>query len=194
MGKSPSPGAIVLFDGTSTDAFDGGRMTDDGLLMAGGTTKQPVQDFYLHLEFRTPYMPYARGQGRGNSGVYIQRRYEVQILDSFGLPGEINECGALYRQKSPDVNMALPPLSWQTYDIYFTAARFDTAGNKVIPARIIVLHNGVAVHSNHEIVAKTGVGQQEGPAPLPILLQFHGNPVVFRNIWLAPLVSNASCP
>ena len=129
-------------------------------------------------------MPSAAGQGRGNSGVYVQRRYEVQVLDSFGLDGVENECGALYRQKAPDVNMCLPPLSWQTYDIWFTAARFDAEGNKIANARITLLHNGVPVQNDYEITGKTGAGKPEGPEPFPILLQNHGNPVQYRNIWL----------
>ena len=132
-------------------------------------------------------MPTARGQARGNSGVYIQRRYEVQILDSFGLEGVFNECGALYRQTPPDLNMCLPPLAWQTYDIWFTPPRFAADGKtKLANARITVLHNGVPVHWHREITAKTGGGQQEGPEPLPIQLQDHGNPVMFRNIWIVP--------
>jgi hypothetical protein len=187
MGQPPPPGAVVLFGGADTQRLEGAKVTPDGLLQAGVLTKLPVGAFRLHLEFRTPYMPRARGQGRGNSGVYIQQRYEVQILDSFGLEGIENECGGLYRQTRPDQNMCLPPLSWQTYDIWFTPPRF--AGDrktKVANARITVLHNGVPIHAHREITAKTGGGKQEGPQPLPINLQDHGNPVVFRNIWLIP--------
>lgn len=184
LGAVPPRGAVVLFDGTSADQFNGTKVTPDGLLEVGGTTKVSVHDFRLHLEFRLPYMPYATGQGRGNSGVYIQQRYEVQILDSFGLEGVANECGGLYKQQAPDVNMCLPPLVWQTYDIWFTAARFDDAGHKIANARITVLHNGVAVHHCREIVSKTGAGKPESPEPLPILLQNHGNPVHFRNLWI----------
>src|SRR5262245_13910021 len=129
MGVPPPPGATVLFDGHSTDQFQpGAKVTPDGLLMAGVMTKMPVQAFRMHLEFRTPYMPTATGQARGNGGVYIQRRYEVQILDSFGLGGAFNEAGSLYRQTPPDMNMAFPPLTWQTYDIWFTPPRFDYDG------------------------------------------------------------------
>ncbi len=184
MSASAPSQAIILFDGSSTENLEGADVTEDGLLEVGTTTKIPVRDFRLHLEFRLPYMPYAAGQGRGNSGVYIQRRYEVQILDSFGLEGLFNECGALYRQQPPDINMCLPPLSWQTYDIWFRAARFDDEGNKTENARITVLHNGVPIHSNREIAAKTGAGLPEGPEPMPILLQDHGNPVHFRNVWI----------
>jgi hypothetical protein len=138
----------------------------------------------MHLEFRTPYMPQARGQGRGNSGVYIQGRYEVQVLDSFGLEGADNECGGLYKQRAPLVNMAFPPLAWQTYDIDFTAPRFDAAGKKTHNARITVRHNGVVVHNDVEITAKTGGGAPEGREARPIKLQDHGNPVHYRNIWI----------
>jgi len=203
LGAAPPPSAVVLFDGTSADQFHNAPMTDDGLLQVGGTTKLPVHDFRLHLEFRLPYMPHATGQARGNSGVYIQQRYEVQILDSFGLEGVANECGGLYRQQAPDVNMCLPPLVWQTYDIWFTAARFDDEGHKLANARITVLHNGVPIHNNREIVAKTGAGKPESAELLPILLQNHGNPVHFRNIWIvlepeatkaAPCYQPARCP
>lgn len=184
LDAAPPHNAVILFDGTSAEQFTGTNVTEDGLLDVGGLTKFPVHDFRLHLEFRLPYMPYAQGQGRSNSGVYIQQRYEVQILDSFGLEGEPNECGGLYRQQSPDVNMCLPPLVWQTYDIWFTAARFDDEGNKIANARITLLHNGVAVHYGREIPTKTGAGKPESPEWLPILLQNHGNPVRFRNIWI----------
>ncbi len=182
----PPAGAIVLFDGTNTAQFQNGKMTADRLLEAGAITKMPVSDFQLHLEFRTPYMPYARGQGRGNSGVYIQQRYEVQVLDSFGLEGADNECGGLYKQQRPAVNMCLPPLSWQTYDIYFTAARWTASGQMLAPARITVIHNGEPVHLNYELTAKTGGGKAEGAEPFPILLQNHNNPVAYRNIWIVP--------
>ena len=185
LGARPAADATVLFDGTSVEHWRDAKVTEDGLLMAGVMTQMPVQDFYLHLEFRTPYMPYARGQARANSGVYIQRRYEVQILDSFGLKGVGNECGALYRQQQPDLNMCFPPLSWQTYDIQFTAAQWNTAGEKTANARLTVLHNGEPIHSDRELSNKTGAGKPEGPEPLPIYLQDHGNPVQFRNVWIS---------
>ncbi len=184
LGALPPYGATVLFDGKHAERFDSGAKIDGGLLAEGARTKEPVGDFYLHLEFRLPFMPYARGQGRANSGVYIQQRYEVQILDSFGLAGEVNECAALYRQTGPRVNMCLPPLTWQTYDIFFHAARWDSQGEKIRKARITVLHNGVAVHKQHEIENKTGAGKAESAERLPILLQNHGDPVRFRNLWM----------
>lgn len=187
LGRAPPSGAVVLFDGGSTDLFQGGKVTPDGLLQAGVLTKSPVGAFQMHIEFRTPFMPTARGQQRGNSGVYIQQRYEVQVLDSFGLEGAENECGGLYRQVKPDVNMCLPPLAWQTYDIWFTPARFARDGTtKIANARISVLHNGVPIHWQREIIAKTGGGKAEAPLALPINLQDHGNPVMFRNIWIVP--------
>lgn len=184
LGLVPPADAIRLFDGTDTGELSNLKISTSGLMEVGAITKRKFSDFRLHLEFRTPYMPAARGQGRGNSGVYIQQRYEVQILDSFGLAGEFNECGSLYRQTPPDLNMCLPPLSWQTYDIVFTAARFDAETKvKTSPARITVYHNGVAVHDDRAIASKTGAGQAEGPTTNPILFQNHSDPVRFRNVW-----------
>ena len=180
----PPPGARVLFSGRDARQFAKGVVTADHLLVAGADTCLPFGDFTLHLEFRTPYMPRARGQGRGNSGVYIQERYEVQVLDSFGLDGTDNECGSLYRQRAPVMNMSFPPLSWQTYDVDFSAARFDATGKKTRNARITVRQNGVIVQNDVEITSKTGAGAAEGPDPRPIKLQDHGNPVHFRNIWI----------
>jgi hypothetical protein len=203
LGMAPPPGATVLFGNGTTDQLQGAKLTDDGFLRAGVLTKMPVGAFRLHLEFRTPFMPTARGQARGNSGVYIQQRYEVQILDSFGLEGAENECGGLYRQTRPDLNMCLPPLAWQTYDIWFTPARFAADGKtKLQNAEISVLHNGYPVHWQRSVIAKTGGGRQEGPERLPINLQDHGNPVAFRNIWIVPatsggyvqVASSNSCP
>jgi hypothetical protein len=159
-------------------------MTEDGLLMEGVTSKQLFQGFTLHVEFRTPFMPQARGQGRGNSGFYAQGRYEVQILDSFGLKGENNECGGIYGIARPKVNACLPPLAWQTYDVEFTAAEYQN-GQKTKPARMTVRHNGVLIHEGVELPkATTAAPVKEGPEPGPIYLQNHGNPVRFRNIWL----------
>ena len=184
MGVAPPFGATTLFCGTHTWNFKDAKVTPEGLLQEGTELVTPYQDFMLHLEFRLPYMPYATGQARSNSGMYLQSRYEVQILDSFGLDGEFNECGALYRYKTPDVNMCLPPLSWQTYDIQFQAARFDSAGKKTQNAKITVWHNGVKVQDHFEIERKTGAGQQESAQALVTKIQNHSNPVRFRNIWI----------
>lgn len=192
IGARPPAGATVLFCGRDAREFSTGVVTPDHFLVAGSDTKQPFRDFTMHVEFRTPYMPAARGQARGNSGVYIQGRYEVQVLDSFGLPGENNECGGLYKQRAPLVNMCFPPLTWQTYDIDFTAAKFDGDGKKTGNARITVRHNGVIIHDNVEITAKTGGGAAEAPDARPIKLQDHGNPVHFRNIWIVERQPGAS--
>jgi len=167
----------------ATQMFTQAELTEDGYLQ-GNTLFLPMfRDFDLHLEFKVPFVPERRGQNRGNSGVYLQSRYECQILDSFALPIEIDGCGALYRQRKPDVNACLPPLSWQTYDISFTAARFGSDGTKMRNARITVWLNGVKVHDDVELKNKTGAGRPEEPTQLPIRLQDHGNPVHFRNIW-----------
>lgn len=184
LGRACPDSGDPLYTDEWKQGFVKARRTKDRLLMVGTETKYPVRDSLLHLEFRLPYMPYARGQGRGNSGVYIQSRYEVQILDSFGLEGKNNECGSLYTYKAPDVNMCLPPLAWQTYDIEFRSPRFDASGRKYQNATLTVWHNGVLVQNRFDVERKTGAGQQEGPVLLPTKLQDHGNPVHFRNIWV----------
>jgi len=193
---------IVLFDGKDFSQWtheDGKPVRweiADGTMKAipktgSIVTKQNFQDFKLHVEFKIPQMPPdVKGQGRGNSGVYLQRRYEVQILDSYGLEPTKDGCGSLYQQKAPDKNVCKQPGEWQSYDITFRAARFKGQGEnlkKVENARITVLHNGVLIHDNVELPDKTGAGRPEGPEPGPILLQEHSNEVWFRNIWIAPL-------
>ena len=186
LGAKPPKGAVILFDGDKhgADQWKGGRQTKDGLLMEGCTSKRTFGDFKIHFEFRTPYKPKARGQGRGNSGVYAHGRYEVQILDSFGLEGRHNECGGIYSTKAPKLNMCYPPLTWQTYDVDFTAAKFKD-GKKVANALMTVRHNGVVIHDktvcDHSTTASP---MREGPQPGPVFFQNHGNPVRFRNVWV----------
>lgn len=185
MHALPPQGATILYGGSgSTLGFVSPTITSEGNLLAGTVTSETYTDFRLHAEFRLPYKPEARGQARGNSGFYLQSRYEVQVLDSFGLEGVENECGALYKTKRPDFNMCFPPLSWQTYDIDLTSPRFNADGEKIANMRITVWQNGVMIHNNVEIPNKTGGGAQEAPLPLPTKLQDHSNPVVYRNIWL----------
>jgi len=192
LGAAAPEGAVVLFDGTDTKAWASGKMDDEKRLLAlsGPVTRDAWQDFRLHLEFWVPFNPTARGQGRSNSGVYLQRRYELQICDSFGnfgaKPRAGDTCGELYRTTPPLVNACLPPLTWQTYDIDFTAPRFDAAGAKTAPARLTVRLNGILIHDNIAVPGKTGSGQPEGPKALPLNLQNHGSPVFFRNVWLQP--------
>lgn len=188
LGKQAPSNAITIFDGRTSEYLKNGAVDENGLLKEGCEIVTPANDFTLHLEFKLPYMPNARGQGRANSGVYIHSRYEVQVLDSFALDGVFNECGALYRYQPPQVNMCLPPLTWQTYDILYVAPRFDPNGNKIKNAVISVHHNGVPVQEQFEIERATGAGQRvgEGPNPLPIKLQNHSNPVRYRNIWMIP--------
>lgn len=184
LGEKPPAGAVVLFDGTTADKFDGGELTDEGWLKAGCKSKDTFGDCQIHLEFRTPFMPDSTGQGRGNSGLYIQDRYELQVLDSFGCEGLNNECGGFYTLRAPIENMCFPPLVWQTYDIDFTAAKFDADGNKTDNARVTVRHNGVVIHENVELVKETPGGQPESAAPGPLQLQDHNDPVVYRNVWV----------
>ena len=183
LGAKPPQDATVLFDGSTADGFDNGKIVQENLLLADCSSKLKLQDHVLHLEFRTPFKPYARGQGRGNSGMYVQSRYEVQVLDSFGLDGKNNECGGIYSISEPAVNMCYPPLQWQTYDYEFTAARYKD-GDKVKNARVTIRHNGVVIHEDLELPNHTPGRQAEGPEAAPLYLQGHGNPVVYRNIWV----------
>ncbi|HLU50079.1 MAG TPA: DUF1080 domain-containing protein, partial [Planctomycetota bacterium] len=188
LGKEPPRAAHILFDGSSTWRFKDGRKTEDGLLEQGAVTHERFGDGTLHIEFRTPFRPGARGQDRGNSGVYLQGRYEVQVLDSFGLEPKHDDCGGIYEIAAPQVPMCFPPLSWQTYDIEFREARFDSAGQVVEPARMTVWHNGVLVHENVPVERATRaalIGEVK-PEPGPLYLQDHGNPVRYRNIWFLP--------
>lgn len=191
LGAKPPKGAVVLFDGRNTDAWENGKMID-GLLQATNViSKQSFASYQLHLEFRTPYMPAARGQGRGNSGIYHSGRWETQILDSFGLEGKDNETGGIYSVAQPRLNMCLPPLAWQTYDVDFTAAKFDAEGKRIAWPRITVKLNGVLVHEDLELTKEytasaplnTPLTSPEGP----VFLQNHNNPVAFRNIWIKPV-------
>ncbi len=187
LGAKPPRDAVVLFDGSvnSTKNFHRGQLVLGNLLNHDCESKQKFGDHELHLEFRTPYMPFARGQGRGNSGMYLQGRYEVQVLDSFGLTGKNNECGGIYSIFDPKVNMCLPPLSWQTYDVDFTAARYEhNNGKKIKNARATIRHNGVIIHDNRELPQGTPGKNAEGDTPGILYLQGHGNPVVYRNIWV----------
>lgn len=184
LGAAPPQGAIVLFGGSAANDFDPGTLSDEGWLIAGQNSKRKFGSCQLHVEFLLPFMPEARGQARANSGCYLQGRYEVQMLDSFGLKGENNECGGIYSIKAPDVNMCFPPLAWQTFDIDYTAATYEN-GNKTKNARMRVRHNGVVIHNDVEVPKNTTAAPvPEGPDAGPIYLQNHGNPVRYRNIWI----------
>jgi hypothetical protein len=190
LGAEPATGAVVLFDGQGADLWENGKM-ENGLLQATGcTSKQLFTDYKLHLEFRTPYMPAARGQGRGNSGIYHSGRWETQILDSFGLEGRDNEAGGIYSVSKPRLNMCLPPLAWQTYDVDFTAAKFDADGKRTAWPRITVRLNGVLVHEDLELpkdfTTAAPINKPLNGPEGPVFLQNHSNPVVFRNIWVVP--------
>ncbi len=185
MGAKPPAGAIVLFDGSNTEEWVNGRIQEGNLLAVGTQTRRSFKNYTVHAEFRTPFMPFARGQGRGNSGFYCNDQYEFQILDSFGLTGENNECGGYYSFAKPALNMCLPPLAWQTYDIDFSMAQFDAEGKKTKPAIATVKLNGVVVHDKYEIPKFNGGGGLSDEAkPGPIMFQDHGNPVHFRNVWI----------
>ncbi len=189
MGQEPPADAIVLFDGTNKDEWNGGRLDEETkLLNTDGKdmrTKRNFNNYVMHLEFMLPFRPDARGQGRGNSGFYQVDHYEMQILDSFGLEGLDNECGGIYKKAIPKVNMCFPPLVWQTFDVDFTNAVRDENGNKTKNAVMSVKHNGVVIYENQEINGPTG-GHRNDPegTPGPIKLQGHGNPLQFRNIWI----------
>jgi hypothetical protein len=190
LGEKPPEGAVILFTKEGDEAnWTNGKiveLSDGKFLNVGIKSKEKFGAFKAHIEFRTPWMPKSTGQGRGNSGVYIQDRYECQVLDSFGLSGENNECGGIYTQHKPKVNMCLPPLAWQTFDIEFTPAAFG-GDKKVKNARATIHHNGVLIHDNVEFPNECPGGQKESAAPGAFQFQNHGDPVVFRNVWVLPV-------
>ncbi len=167
---------------------------EDGVLIASPVwdslvTADAYRDMRLHVEFRVNETEPGERESRGNSGIYIQQRYEVQILDSFGVPEsgyEAFDCGSLYRLKKPDEIACRPAGTWQSYDIVFRAARFD-GDQKTENARITVIHNDRLIHDDFELPRKTGAGQKEGPQPGLLKLQGHHNEVAFRNVWIDPV-------
>ncbi len=205
LGEAPPAGAVVLFDGDSVTAWNNAVLDSTHALRAdetstGAFTKQLFGDFTLHMEFYLPFEPGNSGQERGNSGVYLQGRYELQILDSFGESlanlavsdtlDPARQCGAFYEQSAPLTNMSFPPLTWQTYDLDFVAAKWDSPGNKTQNAAVTVRQNGILLHQNQTLPNPTLLGSAETPSPGPILLQYHGPRVLFRNIWLTTPANN----
>ena len=196
LGLEPPKGATMLFNGSGLDAWETSKGWEvlDGAMMVTPKgdyiqSKQTFGDLGMHIEFRNSFMPKARGQQRSNSGVFLQDLYEVQVLDSYGLEGYYDECGALYKVAAPMVNACAPPLQWQTYDIEYRAPRYDSAGNLKANARITVQHNGKLIHNDQELWWITAWTEEErlGPPPVKpghIRIQSHGNYVQFRNIWV----------
>lgn len=198
-GKAPAD-AIILIGGADLSAW----RTADGKSSAGWDYKNRIAtvnstgsiktteafgDCQLHVEFATPEQVEGEGQDRGNSGVYLMGRYEVQILDSFqNETYPDGQCGAVYKQHPPLVNASRAPGQWQTYDIVFHAPRFDAAGNKTAPGDVTVFHNGILIQDRAELKGVTGGNlSPESAEPGPIMLQDHGNPMRFRNIWVRKL-------
>jgi len=192
---------VVLFDGSSWGGWvnragepSGWTVRDDRSVEikpgdGDARSAEEFGDFQLHIEFRCPNMPDASGQGKGNSGVYLHGRYEVQVLDSFGLDSQDNDCGAVYKVSKPLVNACRPPEAWQTYDIVFRAPRFDADGHVTENPRVSVLHNGIVIQNNLEVPNPTGAAMfaQTMTSTGPIVLQDHGNLVRYRNIWVRRL-------
>jgi hypothetical protein len=201
--SQPPKDAVVLFDGKDVSKWQkrgGGpakwNLMNGELVVSGNgdiETKDKFGDFKLHVEFAPNDVgPGPTGQARGNSGVYLQNRYELQVLDSYGVKKvEPGDCAGLYGQKAPDKNMSKPPGQWQTYDITFHAARFED-GKKVKPATVTVIWNGEKVHDDVELKGPSGGGDKESAEPGGIRLQDHGNPVKYRNIWIVPLKDGGS--
>jgi hypothetical protein len=203
VGTAPPSDAIILFDGTSFDNWvnrDGNtvewELKDGAMTVKPGTgdilTKQGFGDVQLHIEWRTPDVIKGEGQGRGNSGVFLMGRYEVQVLDNYNNPTYPNgQAGSVYKQHIPLVNACRPPGEWQTYDIIFKAPRFNEQGRVTHPATVTVIHNGVLVQNNVEIWGNTqfiGLPQyREHSMREPLRLQDHGDLVSFRNIWIREL-------
>jgi hypothetical protein len=197
--------AIILFDGTDLGrewtSQDGGKpqwiVEDGAVTVKRGTgvikTKRVFEDFQLHIEWRSPSEVVGESQGRGNSGVFLQERYEVQVLDNYNNRTYRNgQAGSLYKQYAPLVNACKAPGEWQTYDIIYTAPRFNDDGTYFTPPMVTVLHNGVLVQNNVKLRGPTeyiGIPEYsvEEHGPGSIMLQDHGNPVSFRNIWIREL-------
>jgi hypothetical protein len=191
----PPSDAIVLFDGKDLSQWDGGEkwiLKDGyGVCQGGITSKQPFGDCQLHVEWAAPEKVTGSGQGRGNSGVYLMGKYEVQILDSYDNETYFDgQCGAIYKQSPPLVNACRKPGEWQTYDIIFTAPRFED-GKLQKPGYLTVLQNGVLVQDHFELKGATAWHKppewEPHPDKAPLSIQFHGNPVRFRNIWIREL-------
>lgn len=190
MGAKAPEGAVTMPEGFTN--------VKDGLLWAGGKSKDSFGSFKMHLEFRLPFKPMRNpsNQDKGNSGIYIFNNYEIQVLDTFALDYSAEKfpfkmesakkqwCGCFYKMKMADVNATLPALTWQTYDIDFTAPVFED-DKKVKNARITVLHNGIKIHDDVELKKGTGNGAlRKQLAKGPIYFQDHGNPTAFRNVWI----------
>lgn len=204
VGQAPSD-AIILFNGRNVDAWqveNGGPAkceVKDGVMTViknSGSikTKQQFSNFQLHLEWREPLPIVGKGQGRGNSGVYLQENYEIQVLDSYENPTYSNgQCGALYKQSIPLVNACRKPGEWQSYDIIWTAPLFNADNSLKTPAYVTVLQNGILIQNHVEVKGKTlwsGIPYYEAHGSKSIMLQDHGdngNPVSFRNIWIRNL-------
>ncbi len=197
----PPKDAIVMFDGKSLDDWtktDGKtkaawKLLEGGIMQVDGgdniISKGMLEgNFKLHVEFRVPYMPKEKGQARGNSGVYVQGRYEVQVLDSYGLESKKDDCGAIYGVAAPLKNACKAPTVWQSYDIEFQSPVCEN-GKKAKAARATVYHNGEMIHKDVEITTDNTTAGLGGDVckPGPLMLQSHGAPVQFRNIWLVPM-------
>jgi len=198
----PPADAIVLFDGKDLSQWksdNGGGPAKwevkDGAAIVNGTggisTRQGFADCQLHIEWATPAEVKGEGQGRGNSGVFMQGRYEIQILDSFNNKTYYDgQAGAIYRQHAPLVNASRKPGEWQAYDVIYHAPRFDGTGKLLKPGTVTVLQNGVLIQDNAEIKGPTASDNpryEAHPLKQPVALQDHGNPVRFRNIWIREL-------
>lgn len=194
--------AIILFDGENTNEWthnDGSsvkwQLADGAMTVVKGTggikTRRNFGDCQLHIEWRTPSEVVGKGQGRGNSGIFLQSRYELQVLDNYeNVTYSNGQAGSIYKQTIPLVNACRPPGEWQTYDIIYTAPRFNDDGVKIASARITVLHNGVLVQNNTEIKGTTeyiGLPKNSMHGKAPLFLQDHSNPVSYRNIWIREL-------
>lgn len=180
--KSGAKTSLAAWTNQNWEALDNGAAR---VRQGSNTTKERFGDIkQLHVEFWLPLEPGNRGQGRANSGVFLNDTYEVQVLDSFGLAYTSGDCGSLYSIKRPDVNASLPPETWQTYDIEFRTPRLNADGSIKENARITVVHNGIKIHDNVELARPTADPKAQQKTTGPIQLQDHSHPIQYRNIWL----------